>query len=98
VSDQPGDLLDADAIVAHQADERGPELARRPVVPDRRRGADSFEHLPDVPRVQRGAEMSREHQPGVLPSFTGQDPVISLAVQDSAERLHRQPGKAERPA
>jgi len=95
VPGQPGDLRDADAMVAHQAHERGPELARRPAVPDARRRADSFEHLPDVPRVERGAEVSGEYQPGVLPSFPGQEPLISLAVQESAERLHRHLGKAE---
>src|SRR6516164_9190750 len=33
VPGQPGDLLDADPAVAQQADERGPQLARRPAVP-----------------------------------------------------------------
>ena len=34
VPDEAGDLLDADAAVAHQADEGGPELARCPAVAD----------------------------------------------------------------
>ena len=55
VPDQAGDLLDADPAVAHQADKRGPQLAWCPAVPDPRLGADAFEHLADVPRVQHGA-------------------------------------------
>ena len=66
---EAGDLLDADPAVAQQADERGPQLARRPALPGPGRGADALEHLPDVSRVQRGAQMVREHQPGVLPAI-----------------------------
>ena len=84
--------------VAHQAHERGPELARRPAIPDARRSADPFKHLPDVPLAERGAKVSGEYQPGVLPSCTGQEPLTCLAVTESAEPLHRHLGKAERAA
>jgi len=63
---QPGDLLNADPAVAHQAHERGPQLAWRPAVADAGRLAYAFEHLPDVRRVEGGAAMGGEHQPGVL--------------------------------
>jgi hypothetical protein len=63
-----------------KADERGPQLARRPAVPGSGPGADAFEHLADVARVQRGAQMVREHQPGILPAFSGGEPLTGLAV------------------
>src|SRR5215471_7005433 len=46
VPGQPGDLLDADAAVAQQADEGGAQLARGPAVPGPGPGADALEHLP----------------------------------------------------
>ena len=72
--DEPGDLLDADTVMAHQAHEGSPQLAWRPAVSDTCCLAYPPEHLPDVRRVEGGAETGREYQPGVLPSFTGQDP------------------------
>jgi hypothetical protein len=41
VPGQAGDLLDADSLVAHQADEGGAQLARGPAVPDASLGADA---------------------------------------------------------
>src|SRR5262249_3743524 len=98
VSDQPGDFFDAYPAVAHQAHERGPELAWCPAIADPRRIAYAFEHLPDVPRVERGAEMGREHQPTVLPPSPGQQPFVSLTLQQRMECLDRHLGKAKRPA
>jgi hypothetical protein len=94
VPGQPGDLLDADPAVAQQADEGGPQLARRPAVPDLRRRTDPLEHLPDVARVQRGAEVGGEHQAGVLPAFPGREPLVRMLFLQSTQRLHRQLGRA----
>ena len=54
-----------------------------------------LEHLPDVPRVQRGAEMDGEHQPGILPSSAGQEPLVRLGFPQQAERLSRHYGQGE---
>ena len=64
---QPGDLLDADPAMAHQAHERGPQLTWRPVIADARRFAYPPEHLPDVPCIEGGAEVGCE----VLPPSPG---------------------------
>ena len=45
------------------------------------------------PSVERSAEVSGEHQPDALPSVTGQESLISLAVQEPAKRLHHHPGR-----
>ena len=68
---QPGGRVTGDRRLACTGSRRlgGPQLARCPAVPDLGLVADPFEHLPDVPRVQRGAQMVREHQPGILPAF-----------------------------
>src|SRR6266568_9333816 len=79
VPGQAGDLLDADPAVAQQADEGGAQLPRGPAVPDPGLGADPFEHLADVARVQRGAQVVGEHQPGVLPAVAGCEPLPGLA-------------------
>ena len=42
--------------------------------------------------------MGREYQPAVLPSFSGQESFLCLALSQLAERFYRQMGKAERPA
>src|SRR5258706_7093240 len=81
VPDEAGDLLDGDSLVAHQADEGGAQLARGPAVPDAGLGTDPFEHLADVARVQRGAQLVREHQPGVLPVLPGREPFAGLGVR-----------------
>ena len=54
MSGQPGDLLDADPAMAHQAHERGPQLAWRPAIADPGRLAYALEHLPDIRRVEGG--------------------------------------------
>ena len=59
------------------------------------RGADPFEHLPDVPRVQRGAQVVGEHQPGVLPAVPGREPLAGLAGGPVTQRLDRYRGEAE---
>src|SRR5206468_512449 len=58
VPGEAGDLLDGDSLVAQQADEGGAQLARGPAVPGTRLDADALEHLPDVSRVQRGAQLA----------------------------------------
>src|SRR6185437_13899561 len=58
VPGEAGDLLDADSLVAHQADEGGAQFTRGPVVPGAGFGADALEHLPDVARVQGGAPVA----------------------------------------
>src|SRR5206468_11654473 len=52
VPGQPGDLLDADPAMAHQAHERGPQLAWRPAIADPGRLVYALEHLPDIRRVE----------------------------------------------
>src|SRR5260221_10419046 len=83
-----GRSLDTDAAMAHQAHERGPQLAWRPAVSHSRYPAYPPEHLPDVGRVEGGAEMGSEHQRCLLPSFTGQEPFFFLAF------LQRTPAEA----
>src|SRR5207253_7442774 len=95
VPDEAGDLRDADAAVAHQADEGGAQLARRPAVPDPGLGADALEHLPDVPRVQRGTQVAGEHQPGVLPVVPGREPLTGLEAGPGTEREYCRCGEAE---
>ena len=59
------------------------------------RGAGAFEHLPDVPGIQGGAEVAGEHQPAVLPRLPGRSPFLSLGFGQAAERRHGQPGQGE---
>jgi hypothetical protein len=87
VSDEAGDFLDADAVVAHQADEGSPELPRGPGVADPGFGADAFEHLADVTRVEGGAVVAGEHQPGVLPVVSGRELLAGLGVQPGVQCL-----------
>ena len=63
--------------------------------PDPGLGADALEHHADVGRVQRGALVSGEDQPGVLPVVPGCEPLAGLAVLPGAQRLDRYRGKAE---
>jgi hypothetical protein len=95
VSDEAGDFLDADAAVAHQADEGGPELARRPVIADAGFGADAFEHFADVARVQCDAVAGGEDQPDVLPLLPGGEPLTALAVRPGVQCLDRRRGEGE---
>jgi hypothetical protein len=67
-------------LMAHQADEGGPQLPRGPAVPDLGFGADPFEHFPDVARVQGGAVVAGKHEPGVVPGVSGCVPLVGLAV------------------
>ena len=93
--DQAGDLLDGDALVAHQADEGGAQLARGPAVPDAGLGADALEHLADVPRVQRGARWLVNTSPVSCQSWPGREPLAGLAVRPGAQRLDCDRGEAE---
>ena len=82
-------------MVAEQADEGGPQLARGPPVAGSGCGADPFEHLPDVGRVQRGAVVGGEDQPGVLPVVPGCEPLAGLAVGPVAECVDGGCGEGE---
>jgi hypothetical protein len=95
VPDEAGDLLDGDPLVAHQADERGPQLAWGPVIVGVGLGADASEHLPDVSGVQCGAVAGGEDQPGVLPVVPGGEPLIGLAAGPGAQRLDGGGGEGE---
>jgi|SRR6516225_11556034 hypothetical protein len=78
---QPGDLLDADAVMAHQAHEGGP--SSRGVQPSPAPGAlhTRLNNFRTFAASGGGAQMRRGYQPGVLPSFTGQEQVLCLALQ-----------------
>ena len=79
--DEAGDFLDADAVVAEQADEGGAQLARCPPVSDACRGGDAFEHFPDVGCVEGGAVVGGEDQSGVLPVVPGCEPLVGLTIR-----------------
>ena len=53
VAYQVCDLLQRNAMIAHQGDERVPQLTRRPVTPDASPLRDVLELPPDVPGIKR---------------------------------------------
>ena len=53
-------------------------------------------NLSNVSCVECGAEMRREHEPYLLPSFSGVEPLASLAVPQRAECLDRKLWEGER--
>jgi hypothetical protein len=95
VCQEAGDFRETDAAVAHQADQPGPQLARSPAVADVGLGADAFEHLPDVGRVQFDAVMGGEDQPGVLLVVAGGEPFGGPAFGPRPYRLDRYCVEAE---
>jgi hypothetical protein len=51
-----------------------------PAAADAGCGADAFEHFPDVGRVERGAVVGGEDQPGVVPVVPGRELLTGLAA------------------
>jgi hypothetical protein len=58
----------------------------------------SLEHLADVGRVEGGAVLGRENQPGVLPLVFGVGLLAGLDLQQGPECIYRQLRQAERAA
>src|SRR6266849_4733632 len=78
VPGQPRDLLDGYALVAHHADERGPQLLRHPTCPEPSRRGDPPEVTPQVMRLISGPHGRGEHQPVLLPQLPGIGSLPSL--------------------
>jgi hypothetical protein len=80
VAYEPGDFFGADAVVAHEADEGGSELAGRSAVAGSCRLAYPLEHFPDVGWVEGGAGLGGEDQAGIVPLVSGFCPFAGLAA------------------
>ncbi len=69
-------------------------IGREPVA-DAGFGADAFEHLADVARVQCGTVAGGEDQSGVLPFFPGGELLTGLAVRPGVQCLDRGCGEGD---
>jgi hypothetical protein len=63
-----------------------------------RTSADAREHMRDVVRVERRANLARENQAVVLPRLTDSHTVLSLTGPMTAKQLHNLRRQEERPS
>jgi hypothetical protein len=92
------DFLDGHALLAHDRNEGVPQFARRPVRADSSVLVELLERSAHVRSVQRPPLLHDEHQPVVLPSRPGDQPLLRLPGPMCLQRLHRRNRQPQRPA
>ena len=81
-------FLHGDTRIGHDADERGSQLPRGPVVAKTDCLGELLERPAHVSRVQRGACRGAERQPVILPDLTSEQPLPHLLPSVFPQRFN----------